>query len=109
MSVGAGTHLLEWTFTKREGAPLLAEAQLADILRGLARRMTILMVSHDLGFVSNLVEHVVCVNRRVVVHPTCEVTGERIEDLYGHEVRLVRHDDALDDRRAPRREEPQHG
>jgi zinc transport system ATP-binding protein len=87
----------------------LAEAQLADILRELARRMTILMVSHDLGFVSNLVEHVVCVNRRVVVHPTCEVTGERIEELYGHEVRRVRHDDALDDRRAPRREEPQHG
>ena len=31
VSVGAGTHLLEWTFTKREGAPLLAEAQLATL------------------------------------------------------------------------------
>jgi zinc transport system ATP-binding protein len=89
----------------------LVEAQLADILRGLSRRMTILMVSHDLGFVSSLVEHVVCVNRRVVVHPTCEVTGARIEELYGHELRLVRHDGSAPHDGAARRpdapEEPE--
>jgi len=70
----------------------LAETRLLDLLRELNRRMTIVMVSHDLGFVSKLVETVVCVNRRVVVHPTSEITGEMIHDIYGGDVRMVRHD-----------------
>jgi len=70
----------------------LAETRLLDLLRELNRRMTIVMVSHDLGFVSKLVETVVCVNRRVVVHPTSEITGEMIHDIYGGAVRMVRHD-----------------
>jgi len=71
----------------------LAEARLLELLRELNRRMTILMVSHDLGFVSGFVEKVICVNRRVVVHPTSEMTGEAIRDIYGGEVRMVRHDE----------------
>ncbi len=73
----------------------LVEARLWDLLRELNQRMTILMVTHDLGFVSNLVEKVICVNRRVVVHPTRQVTGEMISDIYGSEVRMVRHGDHL--------------
>jgi zinc transport system ATP-binding protein len=71
----------------------LIEGQLLDLLRKLNRRMTILMVSHDLGFVSELVDHVICVNRRVVVHPTSEMTGDAIRDIYGGEVRRVRHNE----------------
>ena len=69
------------------------EARLLDLLRELNRRMTILMVSHDLGFVSGLVESVICVNRRVVVHPTSQMTGDAIRDIYGGEVRMVHHDE----------------
>lgn len=69
------------------------EARLLDLLRELNQRMTILMVSHDLGFVSGLVESVICVNRRVVVHPTSQMTGEAIRDIYGGEVRVVRHNE----------------
>ncbi len=71
----------------------LVEARLLDLLRELNRRMTILMVSHDLGFVSGLVEKAICVNRRVVVHPTSEMTGAAIRDIYGGEVRMVRHNE----------------
>lgn len=71
----------------------LVEARLLDLLRELNRRMTIVMVSHDLGFVSSLVESVICVNRRVVVHPTSEMTGHAISDIYGGEVRMVRHNE----------------
>jgi len=71
----------------------LVEARLVDLLGELNRRMAVVMVSHDLGFVSRLVERVICVNRRVVVHPTNELTGETIRDLYGGEVRMVRHDE----------------
>jgi zinc transport system ATP-binding protein len=71
----------------------LVEARLLDLLRELNRRMTIVMVSHDLGFVSGLVESVICVNRRVVVHPTSQLSGQTIRDIYGGEVRMVRHDE----------------
>jgi zinc transport system ATP-binding protein len=50
------------------------------------------MVSHDLGVVSSFARRVVCVNRRVVVHPTSEITGELIQDLYQHDVRIVHHE-----------------
>jgi zinc transport system ATP-binding protein len=71
----------------------LVEARLLDLLRELNQRMTIVMVSHDLGFVSGLVEKAICVNRRVVVHPTSEMTGAAIRDIYGGEVRMVRHNE----------------
>jgi len=73
-----------------------AEAQLLEKLGGLPHRMTIVMVSHDLGFVSRMVRTVVCVNRRVAVHPTNEVTGEIIADIYGTDLRMVRHDHHLE-------------
>jgi len=71
----------------------LVEARLLEILRELNQRMTILMVTHDLGFVSSLVESVICVNRRVVVHLTSQITGASINDIYGGEVRAVHHHD----------------
>jgi zinc transport system ATP-binding protein len=71
----------------------LVEGQLLDLLRELNQRMTIMMVSHDLGFVSQLVNRVICVNRRVVIHRTSEMTGDAIRDIYGADVRRVHHDD----------------
>jgi zinc transport system ATP-binding protein len=68
------------------------ETQLLTLLKELNQRMTILLVSHDLGFVSSVVESVICVSRRVAVHPTSELTGEAIRDIYGGDVRMVRHD-----------------
>ncbi len=68
------------------------ETQLLTLLEELNQRMTILLVSHDLGFVSSVVESVICVSRRVAVHPTSELTGEAIRDIYGGDVRMVRHD-----------------
>lgn len=71
---------------------LSGETRLMEILQTLNRRMTILMVSHDLAFVSQVVTTVVCVNRRVIVHPTTEITGEIISEIYGSDLRMVRHD-----------------
>jgi len=71
---------------------VVVEARFQDILRELNRRMTIIMVSHDLGFVAEMVQEVVCVNRHVVVHPTSEITGKVIQEIYGADVRAIRHD-----------------
>ncbi len=71
----------------------LAETRIVELFQTLNRRMTVVMVSHDLAFVSGVVECVVCVNRKVQVHPAADVTGEVIEDLYGGHVHRVRHGD----------------
>jgi zinc transport system ATP-binding protein len=67
--------------------------ELYDLLRELNRRMTILIVSHDVGVVSRHVSKVVCVNVHVDQHPSSEIKGE-LGRLFGNEgrMRLVRHD-----------------
>jgi zinc transport system ATP-binding protein len=73
----------------------LVEARLFDELRELGRRMAIVLVSHDLGFVTSLVQRVICVNRQVVAHPTSQLTADSIRAMYGADVKLVRHGDVL--------------
>jgi zinc transport system ATP-binding protein len=67
------------------------EAHLLGKLRELHRRMTIVLVSHDVAFVAGLVENVVCVNRSVVTHPAAAVRDGLLADLYGGTVKSVQH------------------
>lgn len=68
------------------------EKQFHDTLRELASEMPIVLVSHDLGFVSGWVEHVLCVNRQVHRHPTTAITGKTLQEIFGEGIVLVRHD-----------------
>jgi len=70
----------------------IIETELYELLRQLNDHMTIVLVTHDLGFVSQYVKSVACVSRRVVAHPTSEITGEMINEIYGCDMRMVRHD-----------------
>ena len=69
-----------------------AENELYELLQRLNERLTIVLVTHDLGFVSKFVKTVICVKRCVAVHPTSEVTGEVIREMYGGDVCMIRHD-----------------
>lgn len=73
---------------------IIAESDFHKILDKLNQRMTVLLVTHDVGFVNPVFQNVVCVNRNVVTHPTTNLTGEMIQDLYGGDIRLIRHDHA---------------
>ncbi len=68
------------------------EQTLFELLRELNRDMTILLVSHDLGFVSKYVKSVICVNKQVVIHPTTDLEGTMIKDIYHGDLKMVRHD-----------------
>ncbi|MCK5695709.1 MAG: ABC transporter ATP-binding protein [Desulfobacula sp.] len=68
------------------------EKNLFSILQKLSLKMTILLVSHDLGFVSKYVKSVICVNRQVVIHPTTLINGAMIKDIYHGDLKMVRHD-----------------
>jgi zinc transport system ATP-binding protein len=67
------------------------ETDIFDLLKGLNRRMAILVVSHDVGFVSQYVERVACINRTLMCHSTAAIDGEIIQDLYGTQVHMVEH------------------
>ncbi|MCX7816397.1 MAG: ABC transporter ATP-binding protein [Syntrophales bacterium] len=70
---------------------VVAEGEIFKLLDEMSREITVVVVSHDLGFVSQFVKKVICVNRRVVLHPTDAVTGDVICSLYGADVHIVRH------------------
>ena len=68
------------------------EEQVNATLARLAERLTVITVTHELGFVSRRVDRVLCVNHTVKLHPTSEITGEIIQEIYGSDLRMVRHD-----------------
>lgn len=66
--------------------------ELYELLHDLNQSLTVVIVSHDVGFVSKYVEKVVCVNRTVALHPASEIEGEIASMLFGKmEVRMVDH------------------
>jgi len=72
---------------------LTIQQKLHRILAKLNERMTIVMVTHDFGFVTGTVNNVLCVNRRVVRHPTAEITPDSIQKLFKEDMRIVLHNE----------------
>ncbi len=68
------------------------ERELYDLLLELNEELTVVVVTHDIGFVSSHVDKVICVNRQVRIHPTSEIDENIIHDMYGEHVHMVRHD-----------------
>jgi zinc transport system ATP-binding protein len=75
------------------GVDAQMEQTLVDLLHDLNRNLPIIMVSHDVSFVSRHLKHVACLNRRLVAHAADEVTHDTIAEMYHAEVRRVRHAD----------------
>ncbi len=67
------------------------ETDIFDLLKQLNRRMTIIVVSHDVGFISRYVDRVACLNRTLVCHQTSCIDGQMIDELYGSHVHMVEH------------------
>jgi zinc transport system ATP-binding protein len=67
------------------------EGDIFDLLATLKGRLTILVVSHDIAFISGYVDRVACLNRTLLCHGTDAIDGELIQRLYPGEVRAVAH------------------
>jgi len=70
---------------------LRAEEDIFALLRSYNARMTIIVVSHDIAFISSYVHRVGCLNRTLVCHHTDAISGQTIEQLYGMPVRAIHH------------------
>jgi zinc transport system ATP-binding protein len=67
------------------------EQDIYELLKTLNQEATIVLVSHDLGFISTYVNRVACVNRRLVCNPTDHITGDVIEACYSGPVHMIKH------------------
>jgi zinc transport system ATP-binding protein len=70
--------------------------QLHEVLSGLNRDVTVVMVSHDVSVVWSAVKSVACVNRTLFYHPRAEITEHMVRMMYGGEdascpVELIAH------------------
>lgn len=55
--------------------------------------LTILMVSHDIEVMAKQVTRLLCINKTIVYHGSPErfLKGDFVEELYGHDKRLIHH------------------
>ena len=68
-----------------------AEEQFHGALECLRKRMTVLTVSHDLGFVSRGNDLVICVNHFVSLHQAEAFTADTANAVYHHDVDMIKH------------------
>ena len=62
-----------------------------ELLYNLNEKLTIILVSHDIGAVSSHVKSIACLNRKLYHHGSKELSPEAIEATYGCPVDLIAH------------------
>ena len=67
------------------GVDLHMEQGIVETLVRLNEKMPVVLVSHDVGFVSAHVDRVACLNRRLVVNRAEEVTQNVIAEMYAEQ------------------------
>lgn len=67
------------------------ESDIFDLLKALNQRMTVIVVSHDIAFISSYVDRVACLNQTLVCHQTDKIAGDLVGELYGDHISMVSH------------------
>ena len=68
-----------------------AEENIFALLKQYNEHMTIIVVSHDIAFISAYVIRVGCLNKTLLCHETEAISGKTIEELYGAPVNMIHH------------------
>jgi len=67
------------------------QEEMYGLLDELRKRMTIVMVSHNLSAISTYVDKIACLNQRLHYHGSKEISEEDIQAAYGCPVELLAH------------------
>jgi zinc transport system ATP-binding protein len=62
-----------------------------DLLSRIQKSMTVVLVTHDIGVVSSLVNRVACLNQTLFTHYDNKLTAQMLEDAYRCPVDLIAH------------------
>ena len=66
------------------------ERSFFEVLKGLNKKMAIILVSHDIGMISSYVKTIACVNKNLYYHNSNEITQELL-DNYRCPIDLITH------------------
>lgn len=69
------------------------EHGLTDLLHRLNKTLPIVLVSHDIAFVSTHLNRVACLNNKLTCHHVSEISDQVIAQMYHGHVRAVTHSD----------------
>jgi zinc transport system ATP-binding protein len=61
------------------------------LLNNLSTKMSIILVSHDIGVISSYVKTVACLNKTMHYHDSCEIPENTLAEVYGCPVELIAH------------------
>jgi zinc transport system ATP-binding protein len=67
------------------------EEEFYEILKSLQNRMAILLVTHDLTAISQYVDKIACLNRRLFTHGTKEIGEDMLSAAYHCPINLLAH------------------
>ena len=70
---------------------LKSEENIFSLLKNYSEHMTIIVVSHDVAFISAYVDRVACLNKTLVCHNTESISGKMIEELYDTPIKMIDH------------------
>lgn len=77
------------------GIDMVGEATFYDAINHLKKEhgTTIVLVSHDLGIVSDFVDSVICINRKMMCagSPKTTLTERNLKELFGHRASFYEH------------------
>ena len=73
------------------GIDTRTQENIYDLLQKLNQRMTIVIITHDIGVISQYVRSVACVNRILIAHNEGLITAEMLEKTYNCPVDLIAH------------------
>lgn len=68
-----------------------AEENIYGLLKGLNESITIILISHDIGFVTSHVNKVACLNKKLVCHPAGKINAAAIGEMYNQPVHWIHH------------------
>jgi zinc transport system ATP-binding protein len=67
------------------------EKDIYEFLQDLNEKMTIILVTHDVAFVSSYIKRIGCLNKNLVVHDVGEVCSRNVSDVFGETKHMLEH------------------
>ncbi|MEG2143858.1 MAG: ABC transporter, partial [Oscillospiraceae bacterium] len=68
-----------------------SKEQIYELLSEINKKITVILVTHDLMTIASNVKRIVCINRGVVYHGEPHLTEKVLTELYGCPVDIVAH------------------
>lgn len=73
------------------GIDICLEFEIYELLKRLKHDMAIILISHDVGVVSQHVDSIACLNKRIFCHDDKESALKNLERVYGCPVDIIAH------------------